>query len=153
DGAANSTTDTSLTAGQTRTDVDFGYVGSASIGDLVWLDKDGDGVQDAGEPGLGGVDVTVTWYGPDGVLGGGDDASFSTTTAADGSYSIGGLPAGSYSVDVDQADAPAGTTLTTANDPLAVSLSAGQTYTTADFGFSGSGSLGDFIWLDRDGDG
>lgn len=35
-----------------------------SVGDFVWLDEDGDGVQDAGEPGLS--DVTMTLAGPDG---------------------------------------------------------------------------------------
>ena len=32
---------------------------SASIGDLVWFDADGDGVQDAGEPGVAGVAVRL----------------------------------------------------------------------------------------------
>ena len=32
------------------------------VGDKVWLDLDGDGLQDAGEPGLGGVDVEL-WNG------------------------------------------------------------------------------------------
>ena len=33
---------------------------TASIGDRVWSDVDGDGVQDPGEPGLGGVEVCAT---------------------------------------------------------------------------------------------
>ena len=37
-------------------DQDFGYAGEAEIGDFVWLDVDGDGVQDAAEPGVAGVD-------------------------------------------------------------------------------------------------
>ena len=32
---------------------------SASIGDFIWLDANGDGVQDAGEPGLPGVVVRL----------------------------------------------------------------------------------------------
>ena len=32
---------------------------NGEIGDFVWLDLDGDGVQDAGEPGLGGVTVEL----------------------------------------------------------------------------------------------
>ncbi|MBS1968412.1 MAG: DUF11 domain-containing protein, partial [Chloroflexi bacterium SZAS-1] len=152
DGTANSTTDTSLSAGQARADVDFGYRGSGTIGDRVWFDTNGDGVQDAGEPGLGGVSITVTWYGPDGVVGGGDDASFTTTTAADGSYQVAGLPAGTYVVTVDSSTAPAGTSLTTAGS-VPVTLSAGEQYRTADFGFGGSGSLGDRVWLDLNGNG
>ena len=34
-----------------RTDVDFGYRGTASVGDRVWNDANGNGVQDAGETG------------------------------------------------------------------------------------------------------
>ncbi len=42
-------------------------VAASSIGNYVWLDTNGDGVQDNAENGLGGVEVTLTWYGPDGV--------------------------------------------------------------------------------------
>ena len=52
-------------------DIDFGLAGSASVGDLVWFDADGDGVVDAGEPGIPDVDVAVTWAGFDGTLGDG----------------------------------------------------------------------------------
>ena len=42
------------------TDVDFGFRRPASIGDRVWNDLDGDGVQDGGEPGLVGWQVNIT---------------------------------------------------------------------------------------------
>ncbi|MCB1096453.1 MAG: Ig-like domain repeat protein, partial [Verrucomicrobiae bacterium] len=49
---------TSLDAGENQTSVAFGYqLQTASIGDFVWKDLDGDGVQDGGEPGLSGVTV------------------------------------------------------------------------------------------------
>jgi len=51
-----------------------------SIGDLVWLDADGDGIQDPGESGLGNVMVTLT-----------DDSDVvvtTTTTDANGFYSF-----------------------------------------------------------------
>ena len=38
---------------------DFGFVPVFEIGDFVWSDVDGDGVQDAGEPGIAGVTVTL----------------------------------------------------------------------------------------------
>jgi uncharacterized repeat protein (TIGR01451 family) len=41
---------------------DLGYQpagGTAVIGDRVWSDADGDGVQDAGEPGFGGVEIRL----------------------------------------------------------------------------------------------
>ena len=41
--------------------------------------------------------VVCTWAGPDGKLGTDDDAEFSTTTAADGTYLIKNIPTGKYS--------------------------------------------------------
>jgi hypothetical protein len=50
DGGSHSAAAAALTAGiPSRTDVDFGYRGTASIGDFVWNDLDGDGIQNAGE--------------------------------------------------------------------------------------------------------
>ena len=141
-----------------RTDLeqDFGYQGPGSIGDLVWLDLDGDGTQDPDEPGLGGVDVTVTYLGPDGVAGGGDDVTFPTTTDANGAYDVSGLPTGNFTVAVDTADLPAGVTPTFDGDGTgtpnasAVTLTAGApTDVGQDFGYQGAGSLGDLVWLDR----
>ncbi|MDF3866398.1 VCBS domain-containing protein [Pseudomonas denitrificans (nom. rej.)] len=53
-------------------------------------------------PGLGGIGVTLTWAGDDGVFGNGDDRTFSTTTAADGTYQFAILPSGNYLVAVAQ---------------------------------------------------
>jgi hypothetical protein len=39
--------------------VDFGFFGTVAVGDFVWVDLDGDGLQDSGEPGLEGVEVTL----------------------------------------------------------------------------------------------
>lgn len=63
-----------------------------TVGDLVWNDLDGDGLQDAGEPGLPGVTVTLS------------DAAGAplgtTVTDASGWFQFGGLCAGSYQVAV-----------------------------------------------------
>ncbi len=40
------------------------------VGNLVFEDYDFDGTQDAGEPGINGATVTLTWLGADGVIGG-----------------------------------------------------------------------------------
>ena len=53
------------------------YKTSGSIGDRVWLDTDGDGVQDASEAGINGV--TLTLYRGATVIN-------TTTTAGDGDY-------------------------------------------------------------------
>ncbi|MCB0075758.1 MAG: hypothetical protein KDE20_30105, partial [Caldilineaceae bacterium] len=73
----------SLAAGEARTDVDFGYQGTASLGDRVWRDDDGDGIQDAGEPGIPGLTVTLT--GNDAY---GDAVTRTTTTDANGNYTF-----------------------------------------------------------------
>ncbi len=137
---------------QNRTDVDFGYVSSGSIGDRVWNDADGDGVQDAGETGL--VGVTVELRNASNVL------VASTVTGANGIYTFGGLAAGTYTVTI----VPAG--LGAVNNPTydldgvitphttAVVLNAGQTRTDVDFGYrSCSGSIGDKVWDDKNGNG
>ncbi len=140
---------------------DFGYRGSGAIGDYVWFDGDGDGIND--EPptaGLGGVVLRLTEAGLDGVFGTGDDIALGTqTTAASGIYPLfTDLLAGLYRVDVDEATLPAGVMLTTANEPLAVTLAGGESFLDADFGYGGeaggaSGGLGDRVWRDTDGDG
>ncbi|KJJ97884.1 adhesin [Pseudomonas sp. 21] len=53
-------------------------------------------------PGLGGIGVTLTWAGDDGVFGNADDRTFNTVTAADGTYQFAILPSGNYLVAVAQ---------------------------------------------------
>jgi hypothetical protein len=127
-----------------------------TIGDFVWSDLDGDGIQDPGEPGIPGVEVRLL---QDGIT------LLTTTTDADGRYlfSVMGM-GGCYEVAVDT---PAGTTpspigaATTANDsnrsPAAICLP-GTNFEdlTIDFGFvpvAPRQTIGDFVWSDLDGDG
>jgi len=67
------------------------------VGDLVWHDLDGDGVQDGGEPGIEGA-VVELFSSTDAVVGNGDDVSVGVDiTDANGQYSIAGLvPATNY---------------------------------------------------------
>lgn len=71
--------------------------GSGVIGNLVWVDFDADGLQDAGEPGLVGVTVNLLDGSGNPAL---DDAgnAISTVSDASGAYSFGGLLPGSYQV-------------------------------------------------------
>jgi hypothetical protein len=134
---------------------DFGYSGNSSIGDFVWYDANANGLQDDGpSSGLGGVTVNLTEAGDDGIFGTPDDVSFSPmVTAGDGSYDFTGLLPGLYRVDVSEATLPAGVSLTTGNEPLTVNLGFNEDYNDADFGYTGTGSIGDRVWLDEDGDG
>lgn len=70
--------------------LDFGFVDKTyAIGDLVWIDADGDGVQGDGEEPLAGVTVDLLQ----------DDVVVSTTTTGDdGRYVFDGLSAGTYQV-------------------------------------------------------
>ena len=70
-----------------NTTIDAGYKPIASIGDKVWRDDDKDGIQDAGEPGVAGITVTLYQNGTDGVPGTADDVIIGTTvTDAYGMY-------------------------------------------------------------------
>ncbi|BAN03690.1 SdrD B-like domain-containing protein [Ilumatobacter coccineus] len=137
-------------------DQDFGYSADSEIGDRVWWDLDRDGVQDAGEPGINGATITVTYLGPDGLAAGGDDLVFTTTTSGDGDWSITNIPDGEYTVAVT-AGIPAGFDQTYDDDGIATPSTSSTTLTTLDddqdFGYAGNSSIGDTIWLDRDGDG
>jgi hypothetical protein len=59
---------------------------AASVGDYVWLDRDGDGNQDSGETGFGGVSVVLS--GPNGI------AIATTITDINGYYLFTGIDAG-----------------------------------------------------------
>jgi hypothetical protein len=87
-----------LNNGDNETEADFGVRtvttvsgDAAALGDLVWLDEDEDGVQDAGEPGIAGV--TVNLYDDEGNL-------LDSTTTSDGTTDVDGDgvldPEGSY---------------------------------------------------------
>ena len=94
DGGNDDTSGLTLGVGETNVGQDFGYAGAATLGDFVWLDTNGDGVQDpSNEPGLANVDVTITWFGGDGTFGTSDDESFTTTTDNGGNYALSTCPA------------------------------------------------------------
>ena len=139
-----------LSAGEALSHVDGGAYAPVTIGDLVWSDTDGDGAMDPGEPGAGGVDVTATWAGPDGVIGTADDREFTTITATDGSYSFTGLAPGTYEVTIA---VPTGAELTFGDTPYLVQTTSGSEIDTADFGLAGTTRIEGIVWLDLDHDG
>jgi hypothetical protein len=154
-GSAN-TADTTLASGEDAANLDFGYTGTASVGDTIFLDFNGDGLPDAGasgDEGIAGVDVTVTWVGFDDTLGTSDDVSYTTTSDADGLWTVAGLPAGTVRVTVDLATLPAGVTSSFdpdgGNDGISqTTIGAGAADLDQDFGFLGTGTVGQTIWRD-----
>ncbi len=139
-----------LATDTTLGDLDAGYFPPATIGDLVFSDADGNGIFDGSEVGQGGVNVVATWGGPDGTLGNGDDQTFSATSASDGSYQLAGLPGGVYSIEVIE---PLGSTVTTGNDPIQITLPTGAVNNDIDFGLDGNGVVGGSVYVDINNDG
>lgn len=140
---------------------------AGTIGDFVWRDLDGDGVQDDGEPGVAGVTVLIGAPGVD--LGNGAGAPSNDVTDASGYYLFEGLHASaSYTVMVDAATLPGGTgTLTwdfddrtlpvttphTAAVPIVVDATDGSdTILDADFGYTLLSVIRGTLWHDLDRD-
>ncbi|PLZ48201.1 hypothetical protein CBP15_19645 [Fischerella thermalis WC442] len=124
-----------------------------SIGDTVFNDRNGNGQQDPGEPGVDNVIVTLTQPGPDGQFGTPDDITQTTTTNNNGNYSFSDLPAGSYRVTVNPPfNLPE---VTTGNRQIDVNLTSGQSLDNVDFGLRRppGGAIGDFVFIDRNNNG
>ncbi len=130
----------------------------ASVGDTVWYDLNGNGLQDPNEPGVPGV--TVLLY-PDGAT----DPSASVVTDANGNYAFTDLDPGDYSIVFVL---PTGAVFTTqgdgtdpGNDSNPSNLGLTDTFTlvggdndpTIDAGLIQLASLGDFVWYDANGNG
>ena len=83
---------------------DFGYLPSGIVGDYVWLDINGDGIQDSGEQGIGNVKILLR-----------DPTDTSTiksiSTDNDGYYTFDNISNGTYIVKVDTTDTATQTAL------------------------------------------
>ncbi|NNC79620.1 MAG: hypothetical protein HKN94_05650, partial [Acidimicrobiales bacterium] len=159
DGVASAST-TTLTVNPTDAllDVDFSYRGIGQLGDTVWFDHNANGVVDASEPGLGDVDVTASWSGPDGITGTTDDLAFTITTDPDGAWLFENMPHGEYVITVDPASLPTGMVPTfdqdgigTPNVSIATLATGAETDLDQDFGYRGAGTIGDTVFFDVDG--
>jgi len=155
-----------LTSGENNTTIDAGFYQTASLGDRVWVDANGNGQQDAGEVGVAGAKVALIGGGADGLLSTlGDNTSVDTVTDADGAYRFDGLaPGAEYQV---QFTAPAGHVFTRANSgndasdsdaganglSQVVKLGSGENNTTVDAGVYAPATLGDRVWLDANANG
>lgn len=102
-----------LSAGETNLSVDAGIkVCLVNVGDRVWNDTNGNGIQDAGETGVAGVAVQLKGAGIDGQFGTADDFSRTTTTDANGNYLFSNVAWGQYKLAMTL---PYGMALTSAN--------------------------------------
>lgn len=137
----------------------FGELG-ARLSGTVFHDSNTNGLVDSGEAGISGVTLTLSGT----TLGGANICSVIPSciivTAADGSYSIPGLPAGTYTLtetqSVDFADGgvhpgSVGGTAGT-NQISAITLTPGVSAPQYDFA-ERTGALSGFVYVDADNDG
>ncbi|HEX7705984.1 MAG TPA: SdrD B-like domain-containing protein [Thermoanaerobaculia bacterium] len=129
-----------LAAGQISGSHDFGYkqIDNSAIGDRLYYDFNGNGIQDANEDGIPNVtvwlyqDVDRDGYIDDGV----DTLLYTDVTDASGSYLFENLPAGSYIVKIDTSDPDFPTNVTPTADPDV-----------------NGASIGDLVFYDANGNG
>ncbi len=147
-----------LTSNEDNNDVDAGILGAAALGDTVFLDSNGNGIQDADEAGVAGVTVKL--------LDDQDTELASTTTDENGNYDFTNLAPGNYKVmfvagdtqmftsqdsgddDTKDSDADPTTGMTTV-----IALSAGEDNDDVDAGIFEKAMLGDRVFDDEDADG
>ena len=136
--AANDATSAiALGGGVQATDYNFGERGAVLSG-VVYIDRDRAGGLSTGDPGLGGVTITLK-----DALG---NVVATTTTQADGTYGFAHLPKGDYTIEETQ---PTGYGTSTPNT-IAVSLPLAG-LTNQNFGETAS-TLAGFVYLDKNGD-
>ncbi|MBI1913170.1 MAG: carboxypeptidase regulatory-like domain-containing protein [Planctomycetes bacterium] len=170
DSDADSTGSTSIfhiSAGEVNTSIDAGLVlvpgRPASVGQIVWQDLNGNGIQDEGEPGVPGVSVEV--FDANGNL------VALATTDSNGLYQFTGLTPGSYFVHFLLVPGQQFTLPNQGSDPYFGSavnpatgctapftLISGQSNLTVNAGLIANpalspATLGDFVWNDANDNG
>jgi uncharacterized repeat protein (TIGR01451 family) len=156
-----------VAAGQENLTIDAGLYRNASIGDRIWYDTNGNGIQDAGEAGVAGVTVGLR---TNQAGGAGGTVLATTTTDANGYYLFSNLTPGDYHIDIQEATLPSGYVFTAPNQgangavdsdvyttssiPLSwgvmanTTLSSGENDLTWDAGIYKLASIGDKVWCD-----
>lgn len=143
--------------------IDIGMCGTSFIGDFVWNDLNGNGIQDVNEPGINNQTVTITYA--DGTVGTTTTLNFN---GKDGYYDFKDLGPGTYVISfttptgLQPSPSNQGSNDALDSDPVngsvTVSLAANVSDFTIDAGFYNPAfvnilKLGNFVWNDFDGDG
>ncbi|GAA4848541.1 hypothetical protein GCM10023310_28430 [Paenibacillus vulneris] len=167
--------------GESNPTIDAGLVKVAqppargSIGDTVWLDANGDGIQNDGNTGVNGVVVKL--FDNTGILQASTvtasvyDSVYRSVYAASGYYRFDNLLSGTYAVKFELPEGYAFTTKGAGNDKAVdsdaspdgmtdwIALAPGQINLTVDAGLRrdtnppAAGSIGDYVWIDENEDG
>ena len=163
--ATGCTTTVTLAAGEVNPNVDAGLYQTAALGNYVWIDTNGDGVQN--EPianGINGVTVTLRNAADNSIAG--TQVTINDPSGNPGYYTFTGLLLGSYIVCFTS---PAGFNLTLpgqgGNGALdsdanpatgcttTIVLASGEVNPNIDAGLVQPASLGNYVWLDSNRDG
>ncbi|GAB5518060.1 MAG: hypothetical protein RhofKO_03110 [Rhodothermales bacterium] len=152
-----------LQSGDDNRTVDAGVFKKAKLGDKLFNDLNGNGIQDNGEPGIDGVRVRLFACDSNGNITGG--ALATQNTANGGKYLFSGLTPGSYAVHFDLPNGFQFTTKDAGNDDAkdsdvdntgktdCVTLESGDDNRTVDAGVVKQGSIGDKLFNDQNGNG
>jgi hypothetical protein len=136
-------TTTTILSGQTSNEVD-GFYETGTLTGHLYLDANGNGTQDSGEPDMPNVDVLIT-----------DVFSQvqTVTTDANGDWGL-GLPLGDATSNIDETDSdfPIGASQTEGTNPTTTTILSGQTSNEVD-GFYELGTLTGRLYLDSNGNG
>ncbi len=142
----------------------------ASLGNFVWEDLNANGVQDAGEPGVSGVTVTLVGGGADGLINGVGDTTTTQLTDGSGLYQFTNLnPGEQYQVSFTSRARtsaspspmrsrrapmpPTATPMSPRARRRSSSLAPGESNQTIDAGLLKPAAVGDFVWSDLNGNG
>jgi hypothetical protein len=169
DATINNSITVTLTLGESDGSHEFGWqaTGLSMIGDQLFFDWNGDGVQDANEEGI--PNITMNLYrdiNDNGLRDISDILLATTVTDQDGYYEFLSLPAGSYLVGVDEMDADFPQATQTADPDESGTCSTCDGWAASylngffpddfvDFGYRplGTTNIGDLVWLDLNADG
>ena len=156
--AGTNPTPVTVASGENKKEEDNGYRPTGTVNGSVFVDTNGNGVRDAGEPGISGVPVTVSRPNVPGTT---PFAPVTFITNANGNYTVPGVPTGAVVVTVTDTDpalngftrVPNDTTANPGgNNPTPITVVNGNN-NAGDDPFRNEGSVKETVFQDTNGNG